>query len=56
MFIENRDFETWMKRIMERFDKLEKMIEKPEEQKKPPTLNGERLFDNQDMCLIPYCS
>ena len=52
MFIENKDFEAWMKRIMERFDKLENMIEKPEEKVKAPTIEGERLFDNQDICLL----
>ena len=52
MYIENRDFEAWMKRIMERFDKLENMIDKPEKQAKAPTINGERLFDNQDVCLL----
>ena len=51
MFIESRDFEAWMKRIMERFDKLENMI-KPEEKTEAPTINGERLYDNQDMCFL----
>ncbi|GHV17911.1 excisionase [Bacteroidia bacterium] len=51
MFIENKDFEAWMKRIMERFDKLENMIDKPEDQA-APTIDGERLYDNQDMCLL----
>jgi DNA-binding transcriptional MerR regulator len=52
MFIENKDFESWMKRIMERFNRLENMIDKPEEQTEVPTINGERLYDNQDMCLL----
>jgi len=53
MFIENRDFETWMKRIMERFDRLESKIDKPDEQvKQMQTINGERLYDNQDLCLL----
>ena len=53
MFIENRDFETWMKRIMERFDELENRLDKPEKQTQTAqTINGERLFDNQDMCLL----
>jgi len=51
MYIENKDFENSIKRIMERFDRLENMI-KPAEKKEPPTLNGERIYDNQDMCLM----
>jgi hypothetical protein len=51
MYIENKDFEDSIKRIMERFDRLESMI-KPAEKKEPPTLNGERIYDNQDMCLM----
>jgi hypothetical protein len=52
MFIESRDFEAWMKRIMERFDRLENRMDKPEDQAKAPTIGGERLYDNQDMCLL----
>jgi len=51
MFLENKDFEAWMKRIMERFDRLENMV-KPEEKSETPTIGGERLYDNQDMCLM----
>jgi len=51
MFLESRDFEVWMKRIMERFDGLENMISKPPE-KKRITYNGEALLDNQDLCLM----
>jgi len=51
MFIENKDFEDWMKRIMERFNRLESMV-KPEEKPAVPTIEGERLFDNQDMCIM----
>ncbi|MDR1632945.1 MAG: helix-turn-helix domain-containing protein [Dysgonamonadaceae bacterium] len=53
MFIEGRDFEAWMKRIMERFDRLESRMDKPDEQvQKAPTVDGERLYDNQDLCLL----
>ncbi|KAA6324318.1 hypothetical protein EZS27_026342 [termite gut metagenome] len=53
MFIESRDFEAWMKRIMERLDRLENKIDKPEEQaQKAQTIDGERLYDNQDLCLL----
>jgi hypothetical protein len=53
MFMESRDFEEWMKRIMERFDRLEKKLDSPEEQvQQAPTVDGERLYDNQDLCLL----
>jgi hypothetical protein len=48
MFIDSSDFEAWMERIMERFDSLEKQLEKPDERKEALTIDGEKLFDNQD--------
>jgi hypothetical protein len=48
MFIDNSDFERRMERIMERFDSPEK----PYERKKTPPIDGERLFNNQDICSI----
>jgi hypothetical protein len=48
MFIESRDFDAWMKRIMERFDRLESKIDKPDEEaQKAQTIDGERLYDNR---------
>jgi hypothetical protein len=53
MFTENSNFETWMKRIMERFDRLESRLEKGDEKgKQLPTIDGGRLYDNQDLCLL----
>ncbi|MDR2534101.1 MAG: helix-turn-helix domain-containing protein [Tannerellaceae bacterium] len=52
MFMESRDFDAWMKKIMERFDRIENMIDKPKEQAQAQTIDGERLYDNQDMCLL----
>jgi hypothetical protein len=48
MFIDSNDFERWMERIMERFYRLEK----PDGRKQAPTIDGERLFDNQDICFM----
>ena len=50
MFINKEDFETWMKRIMERFDLLERKITGKE--KVRPSINGELLYDNQDLCFM----
>ena len=53
MYVDSNSFENWMKRIMERFDSLENKIDKSEEQdKQAQTINGERLYDNQDLCLL----
>lgn len=51
MFIEKEYLDTCMKRIMERFDRLESYIIKPPE-KQRNTLNGELLLDNQDLCIM----
>jgi len=47
MFIDSNDFKSWMERIIERFDTLESRLEK-----QAPTIDGERLFDNQDICFM----
>ena len=51
MFIEKEYMESWMKRIMERFDRLENRFPKPPERERQ-TFNGELLLDNQDLCLM----
>ena len=51
MLIDKEYFESWMKRIMERFDLLEKSSPKPPE-KERHTFNGELLLDNQDLCVM----
>lgn len=47
-------FEGWMKRIMERFDRNEKLIASltGKELKEVKYLDGERLLDNQDLCEL----
>ena len=50
MFISKEEFETWMRRIMERFDMLERKITGKE--KARPRINGEMLYDNQDLCFM----
>ena len=51
MFIEKEYFESWMQRIIERFDRLENRLIKPPE-KVRQTYNGEMLLDNQDLCIM----
>lgn len=54
MFIDKEQFETWMRRIMERFDKQDRTLEKLNEPK--VMLDGERLLDNQDLCQLLHIS
>jgi hypothetical protein len=54
MFIDRNHFEEWMRRIAEQLDQLEKKMDKPE--KPVPTINGERLLDNTDLCFMLNCS
>ena len=51
MFIEKEYLESWMKRIMERFDRLENRLIVPPERERQ-TYNGELLLDNQDLCIM----
>jgi hypothetical protein len=51
MFVEKKYLDGWFHKIMERFDSLESRIVKMPE-KERPTLSGELLLDNQDLCLM----
>jgi len=50
LFEEFEEFEVWMCRIMERFDMLERKVSGKE--KSRPRINGELLYDNQDLCFM----
>jgi hypothetical protein len=50
MYIDKENFETWMERIMDRFDKQDKKLNKMSERRN--MLDGEYLLDNQDLCLL----
>ncbi|KAA6321173.1 hypothetical protein EZS27_029147 [termite gut metagenome] len=50
MNVSKEDFEGWMNRIMERFDTLEGKT--GEKEKVRSRIDGELLFDNQDLCLM----
>lgn len=55
MFINKEEFEEWMRRIMTRFDKQDRkldMLNKPHQ----TMLEGETLFDNQDLCQLLHVS
>ena len=50
MYISKEDFEAWMERIMYRFDKQDKTLDKMS--KRRNMLDGELLLDNQDLCQL----
>ena len=50
MHIDKENFEKWMGRIMDRFDKQDKTLDKMNKHKN--MLDGELLFDNQDLCQL----
>ncbi len=54
MYIEKDNFTTWMERMMDRFDMLEKQIERLSNVRN--CLDGEQLLDNQDLMMITKMS
>lgn len=50
MHIDNENFEAWMERFIDRFDKLDNKLERMMKQKN--WLDGEQILDNQDLCLL----
>lgn len=54
MFIDKENFDAWMERIMHRFDKQDKTLEKMGKHRN--ILDGEVLYDNQDLCQLLHIS
>lgn len=54
MILDTETFELWMSKIMERFDRHERMLSSltGKEVKEVMYVNGERLLDNQDLCQL----
>lgn len=50
MYINKENFDAWMERIMHRFDKQDKKLDKMSERRN--MLDGEYLLDNQDLCQL----
>ena len=50
MYIDKNNFEAWMERIMDRFDKQDKTLDKMSKHRN--MLDGELLLDNQDLCML----
>ena len=56
MLLDKNIFEMWMRRLMERLDSLERRINNEKPEKSDYTVDGEKLFDNQDLCFLLNCS
>ena len=58
MILETDIFEMWMGKIMERFDRHERLLASltGKEVKEIKYLDGERLLDNQDLCQLLQAS
>ena len=56
MLVDKTEFEAWMERIMDRFDMQDKKMDKVIKGRNcldgEELLNGERLYDNQEVCLL----
>jgi hypothetical protein len=51
MYIDDKDFEAWMRLILEKLKDLETKINGKEKQVRY-TVDGETLLDNQDLCFM----
>ena len=52
MLLEKEYFDIWMRRIMERLEAIEQRQKPPKAQEYPTLENGEKLFDNYDLCRL----
>jgi hypothetical protein len=50
MNIDKENFEAWMERFIDRFDQIDDKLERVMKQKN--WLDGEKILDNQDLCLL----
>lgn len=55
MILDTETFELWMSKIMERFDRHERLLTSLAG-KEVKYLDGERLLDNQDLCQLLQAS
>jgi hypothetical protein len=50
MYIDKENFDAWMERLWKKLEQLENKIDGRE--KVRHTVNGEYLYDNQDLCFM----
>ena len=56
MLLEKEYFDIWMRRIMERLEAIEQRQKPPKAPEYPTLENGEKLFDNYDLCRMLHVS
>ena len=53
MLVDKTEFEAWMERIMGELYRISRKLDKAETREKHLNyLDGERLYDNQEVCLL----
>ena len=56
MLLEKEYFDIWMRRLIEVLERIEQ-VQKPSKQPAYPVLqNGEKLYDNYDLCRMLHVS
>ena len=56
MLLEKEYFDLWMRRLIEVLERIEQ-VQKPSKQPAYPVLqNGEKLYDNYDLCRMLHVS
>jgi hypothetical protein len=52
MFLDKDHFDSWMRRIMERFDTIERLNQPEAPENRTLMPDGETLLDNTDLCRM----
>ena len=56
MLLEKEYFDIWMQRIMDVLERIERNQKPPKAPEYPTTEEGERLYDNFDLCRMLHIS
>ena len=56
MLLEKEYFDIWMRRLMEVLERIEQTQKPPKKQEYPVLQNGEKLYDNFDLCRMLHVS
>ena len=56
MLLEKEYFDIWMRRLIEVLERIEQTQKPPKQQEYPVLQNGEKLYDNFDLCRMLHVS
>ena len=56
MLLEKEYFDIWMRRLLEVLERIEQTQKPPKKQEYPVLQNGEKLYDNFDLCRMLHVS